>query len=457
MALSASPAVDGRHEALLVQEGGACDASDFGFGVVEATWDDEVCEVGPASERARFKGPLAQLMAPRTAALVEEAIELSDPAALLLGRDAKFQEVGLVRIQRHEWGKKIAGRWSRSEAIHGVEGSACSLWSRRSPRCTSNFGKRHLGLGDNMAVVCSLAKGRASDFPLLHSCRVTFAVALAADMLVTCRWIPSEANPADGPSRLRSHCGVRVAECPPAEPRGQHPHAAAPRQWRQPGCNARARAEAVAEARLGWQQRRLRSAPIGGGLWKGLGAGPFGARLAECAASDATVVLGRGSASGSLASISAPPALSAAALDLTLEEFASWLYDRQSAKSTAGRIVPALVWSQPRLHTAPLRRLMPRMARTCAGWAQCHPSTSRPLRGCGRNDGGPLRAQRPQAALLIGTLFFTYGRPSELLALTPVHVPSVASGPLATAFAHACHRPLVRRLWHLFPDNQRNA
>ncbi|CAK0878486.1 unnamed protein product, partial [Prorocentrum cordatum] len=75
-------------------EVGAFDASPWGAGVCAARWPlSAVQAAGGQPEKLRFRGPLASLVAPRDAALAADSIELSDPAALLLGRAAGFAEV----------------------------------------------------------------------------------------------------------------------------------------------------------------------------------------------------------------------------------------------------------------------------------------------------------------------------------------------------------------------------
>ncbi|CAK0849230.1 unnamed protein product [Prorocentrum cordatum] len=74
-------------------EAGAFDASPWGAGVCTAHWPlSAVQAAGRQPEKLRFRGPLASLVAPRGAALAADSIELSDPAALLLGRAAGFAE-----------------------------------------------------------------------------------------------------------------------------------------------------------------------------------------------------------------------------------------------------------------------------------------------------------------------------------------------------------------------------
>ncbi|CAK0888496.1 unnamed protein product, partial [Prorocentrum cordatum] len=74
-------------------EVGASDASPWGAGVCTAHWPlSAVQAAGRQPEKLRFRGPLASLVAPRDAAPAADSIELSDPAALLLGRAAGFAE-----------------------------------------------------------------------------------------------------------------------------------------------------------------------------------------------------------------------------------------------------------------------------------------------------------------------------------------------------------------------------
>ena len=54
---------------------------------------------------------------------------------------------------------------------------------------------------DNLALVLALGKGRSSSQHLRHICRCLFALSISSDAAFVARWIPSELNPADGPSR----------------------------------------------------------------------------------------------------------------------------------------------------------------------------------------------------------------------------------------------------------------
>eukprot|EP00973_Karenia_brevis_P016561 2267256-Karenia_brevis.AAC.1 len=74
-------------------------------------------------------------------------------------------------INKYSWSTVMAGAWKEREKIHLLEGSVTLLAVRRLSRRLRSRNKRLLVLGDNMAVVLALSKGRASDFHLLSICR----------------------------------------------------------------------------------------------------------------------------------------------------------------------------------------------------------------------------------------------------------------------------------------------
>ena len=71
-------------------------------------------------------------------------------------------------------------------------------------RSRANFACRHLIIGDAMAVVLALTKGRSSSSVLLSICRQWCAYTLAADIYPHVRWVPSQRNAADDSYRNRS-------------------------------------------------------------------------------------------------------------------------------------------------------------------------------------------------------------------------------------------------------------
>ena len=64
--------------------------------------------------------------------------------------------------------------------------------------------RRFVVLQDSQVAVFAGTKGRSSSLPLLRPLRRTAALLLAGNLYTDRLWIPSKANPADGPSRGRA-------------------------------------------------------------------------------------------------------------------------------------------------------------------------------------------------------------------------------------------------------------
>ena len=54
---------------------------------------------------------------------------------------------------------------------------------------------------DNMSLCLAITRGRFSSPNLVHCCRNIAALLLATGFRMSCRWVPSEVNISDGPSR----------------------------------------------------------------------------------------------------------------------------------------------------------------------------------------------------------------------------------------------------------------
>lgn len=68
-------------------------------------------------------------------------------------------------------------------------------------RCRRHAGQHHLLLVDNLALALACPKGRGSSSLANRTCQQLCALALASDSKFHVRWIPSERNCADRPSR----------------------------------------------------------------------------------------------------------------------------------------------------------------------------------------------------------------------------------------------------------------
>lgn len=84
-------------------------------------------------------------------------------------------------LMLQEWRALRSRRWRWDDKVHIGEA-------------------RSLRVGDNLRVVLAL-ENKAADFRLLASVRRSCALELGWNLLVSDRWVPSELNPADSPSR----------------------------------------------------------------------------------------------------------------------------------------------------------------------------------------------------------------------------------------------------------------
>ena len=105
---------------------------------------------------------------------------------------------------------KVAARtkWQREGRIDALEGEAFLLALRHAVRDRGRRRRRMLGFVDNQALLGAARKGRSSAPRLLGVCRRIAALALFADIRLHFRFVPSELNVADAPSR-----GSRGAGC----------------------------------------------------------------------------------------------------------------------------------------------------------------------------------------------------------------------------------------------------
>jgi hypothetical protein len=95
----------------------------------------------------------------------------------------------------------ISHAWMREEHINALELRAANVavrWILSSPK---SIGSRIVMLSDSQVAVGSLSKGRSSSPVILRRLRATAALLLGSGTQLYSHWIPSKANPADGPSR----------------------------------------------------------------------------------------------------------------------------------------------------------------------------------------------------------------------------------------------------------------
>ena len=185
------------------------DASLTGTGVCAATFDvQQVCKHGSQRELWRYKSKDAAHNARDHFAKADPFSDISTASkvsAISAWDDFtindEFVEIPRSFLQSSEWKTLFASRMKMPEHITLLEGRAVVQTIRHKTRAQESFHKRHLHLGDNLGMTLCLDRGRAKNKQLLFQCRRVAAFNIAADIELHHRWIPSELNPADAPSR----------------------------------------------------------------------------------------------------------------------------------------------------------------------------------------------------------------------------------------------------------------
>ena len=73
--------------------------------------------------------------------------------------------------------------------------------ARHLARSRLNWDQRHLVMTDSQVALCCIWKGRSASFPLLRQLRRLAAIWMALGIRLSVRWVPTQFNNADGPSR----------------------------------------------------------------------------------------------------------------------------------------------------------------------------------------------------------------------------------------------------------------
>lgn len=186
----------------------ATDASLWGRGVVATERPQaEIQSLGRRNDRWRFNvGDEDQVCRAEMCNLAQrldpESLHETAPRQLeCLGR-GDYLEVPLDFIGNN-WTKVDGAKWDRVEPIPVLEGRSVVWLLQHLARSQKNLGRKHLVLSDSMSVTLALTKGRSSSSPMNRVCRQVAALCLATGMTIHVRWIPSELNPADLPSRAQ--------------------------------------------------------------------------------------------------------------------------------------------------------------------------------------------------------------------------------------------------------------
>ena len=210
----------------------AIDASTWGLGATTSQFSiDEVSEYGRFSERWRFEHEsFSKLRSSAFGVDVAGEDEGFSAAVWAVGDSSHksqqppirvvpgkplhevFQQLPFAAVDRN-W--QVVGRhkWKKIEAIPVLEARASLYSVKHALRSVSGFHRRHLVLSDSISAVCALDRGRGKSFRMRRVTQQVCALTLASNTVFSYRWLPSEWNPADGPSR-GSFFPARVQQCP---------------------------------------------------------------------------------------------------------------------------------------------------------------------------------------------------------------------------------------------------
>ena len=195
------------------------DASLTGFGVCHAWWEAaHVAQVGRVLERSRFRrfaSHSARESALTSAGLVktERGWQSGCEDSLTRLREAGwelddlFPEVPAAGLRRELWTPKLWGRWFHKEGILILEARTLLKSLKRIAFTRWGHSLRQLLLCDNMSVVLAGERFRAKNFKLLVIIREIASICIARNIHLAVRWIPSELNASDEPSRIFETAG----------------------------------------------------------------------------------------------------------------------------------------------------------------------------------------------------------------------------------------------------------
>ena len=159
-------------------------------------------------ERERFRrGPT---VGARASALIDSCLDHAHPGDQSIGDllkagweiDQDFIEVPRALLHKADWEVKLHGKWEHSDNILVLEGYALLKSLMRVAGTKHGQNIRLLLLVDNLPIALSFDRRRSRKFKVLRLIRKFSAVCLACNLACSVRWIPSEYNAADAPSRF---------------------------------------------------------------------------------------------------------------------------------------------------------------------------------------------------------------------------------------------------------------
>eukprot|EP00969_Alexandrium_andersonii_P013650 595756-Alexandrium_andersonii.AAC.1 len=103
--------------------------------------------------------------------------------------------------RKERWRLAFRGRWRREEHTNVTEARGVAAVVRHLSRSTRSWGRGVLIFTDSLVAMGCLGKGRSSAAQLLSVCRIAAAAQLVFHVRIYLRWVPSERNYSDWPSR----------------------------------------------------------------------------------------------------------------------------------------------------------------------------------------------------------------------------------------------------------------
>ena len=186
----------------------ASDASLEGYGVCASKWPINIVQsVGRLQERERFRRTArhsARESALEQARLSPDgSVDQRDAYEAGFDIDHGFREVPHELLKEDNWSVKLMGKWKHRENIYELESLALLKAFSRIARGRFGHDTRQLLLVDNMAVCLAFSRCRSKNRRVLNIIRKFSAWSLARNVACAIRWVPSELNAADKPSRTQ--------------------------------------------------------------------------------------------------------------------------------------------------------------------------------------------------------------------------------------------------------------
>ena len=219
------------------------DASEKGFGVCTSHWtSQQVSQAGRVPEKSRFRRTESHRARESALSAAGFRQEVSTGKWLAGEIDSEeylsevgwecspsFKEIDAQLLHRHLWTPKTWGTWKHSEYIVILEARALNKALDRIAHTRYGHDVRQLFLVDSMSIALSFDRCRSRSFKLLRQIRRFASLCLARNLDPHVRWIPSELNSADEPSRtegaepsktlvdlipVKSHAGTKEVPSP---------------------------------------------------------------------------------------------------------------------------------------------------------------------------------------------------------------------------------------------------